>query len=155
MTDSQEKSLSIVTPAELNAPQIKVVEDGKEVVRPDVIAAVTQLASLAQLVKIRKSLEKEGFEGKEDPRTFSATGTIQYISLIHDYPYTPWATAYFYNDDPSNAVYISINNPWDWNEIKSGEDSFKDRLKADKRIELVYYKCDPGGTASVRVVGKY
>ncbi|GAI59664.1 unnamed protein product, partial [marine sediment metagenome] len=41
---------TIVTP--------KIIEEGKEIVRPDALQAVVQLAQLGQLTKIRKALEK-------------------------------------------------------------------------------------------------
>lgn len=138
--------------------EIIIYDQGKKVekrIPPEVLQLVLLDDMAVSLREVEKSLKKEEFEGKEDPRTLSATDKVQFISLVRDHPLTPWVTAYFYNDDPANSVYISINNPYEWNEIKKGEESFKDRLKADRRIELIYYKCDPGKTASVRVLGKY
>ncbi len=155
MKDSQQRLPSIVTPRELNLP-VKVVDDeGKEIVRPDVLQAVVQLASLGQLARIRKSVEKEEFEGKKDSRTLNATDQLQWIDLIDRYPNKPWATATFFNDGPVNRVYIAINDAYDWTLLNFGETLPVDYTKADKRISLIYYRCDAGNTASVRVVGKY
>lgn len=137
-------------------PQV-IDESGRKIVGPElemVAGLVTQMAQLAQLAKIRKSLEREHFEGKADPRMLSVSDKIEYDNLIKDTPWTPWVTAYFYNDGP-NTAYISINNTWDWQELRISEDLLFDFLKADKRIELIYYKCDPGETASIRAIGKY
>ena len=139
---------TIVTP--------KIIEEGKEVVRPDVLQAVVQLAQLGQMVKIRKSLEKEEFEGKLDDRTLSATDQLQWEDLMQDWPNTPWATAFFVNDDLVNPVYIQVNDrsnrviP-----LNAGETKRIDFTKADRRIDLIYYWCDAGNTATVRVEGKY
>jgi len=147
---------------QLAIPQIKVIEDGKEVVRPDVLQAVVQLATLGQLTRIRRSLEKEEFEGIKDDRKLSATDQLQWIDLINYHPNVPWVTAFFFNDgdistDPPGkvTVYIAINDTYSPSEIKKGESLNLDFLKADRRIEEIYYWCDTGETASVRVIGKY
>lgn len=149
---------TVINPSELGkqlaVPQIKVVEDGKEVIRPDVIQAITQLAQLGQLTKIRKSLEKEEFEGKEDPRTLNATDEIQVLSLVDDFPYTPWISAYFVNDGPDPAR-ISINRPYAQFLLRVNETKTIDHAHADERIGSIFYVCEPGETASVEVVGEY
>jgi len=132
----------------------KVIEEGKEVIRPDVIQAVTQLAQLGQLVKIRRSLAKQEFRGKLDPRTLNATDREKIIDLIDGFPNYPWISAYFFNDGP-DAVYISINRADEIHEVEYGESYSVDFSSADKRIEIIYYKCDTDETASLRVVGKY
>lgn len=156
MTDYQEKLPSIVRPEGLDTSGIKVVDDeGREIVRPDVIQAVTQLASLAQLTRIRKSLEKEEYRGAQDSRTLDATDAYQVEDLVKEYPFIPWATASFVNDGPVYAVYIGINRQAGATRLDNGESYQADFTKADRRIELIYYWCDATETASVRVVGKY
>lgn len=155
MTDYPGKLPSIVKPEGLDTSGIKVVDDeGREIVRPDVIQAVTQLASLAQLARIRKSLEKEEYRGLQDSRTLSATDAYQVEDLVKEYPFIPWATASFINDG-TDAVYIGINRQAGATRLENGESYEADFTKADRRIELIYYWCDPTETASVRVVGKY
>lgn len=147
---------TIINPSEegkqLTVPQIKVIEDGKEVVRPDVLQAVVQLATLGQMTKIRKSLEKEEFEGKLDTRDLDATDELQ--SIIIEYPEKPWATATFFNDGP-DPVHIGINNTNPYATLNSKDSIGADYTKADQRIKTIYYWCDTGNTASVRAVGKY
>jgi len=146
---------SIVTPGELRVPSIPVVDDeGREIVRPDVVQAITQLASLGQLARIRKSLEKEEFQGRVDSRTLGATDKQVCLDLREEWYYSPWAAAFFINDGPDTA-YLAINDPFAWLELKADETRSIDRTKADRRIERLYYKCDPGETASVRVEGVY
>ena len=130
-----------------------VDETGKKVLRPDILQMVTQMAQLAQLARIRKSLEKEHFEGKKDSRTLNATDQLQWIDLIDHFPNKPWATASFFNDGP-NRAYISFD-ALDWTPLNRGDRFPPDFTKADERIGLIYYICDPGNTASVRAVGKY
>ena len=155
MKDSQEKSLSIVTPKELKALGIPIVDDsGKEIVRPDVLLVVTQLASLAQIVKIRKSLEREHIEGRLDEKTLNATDKPEYINLLEEYPYTPYATASLYNNGP-DSVKLSINNTYDWSELAKDESLEIDFTKADRRIEIILYRCNLGKTASITVKAKY
>jgi len=131
-----------------------VVEDGKEIVRPDVIKAVVDLGSLGQLVRIRKSLERDHIQGKHDPRNLDATDEYQHINLIDNWPNTPWATAYFFNRGP-NSVSIAVNKARPWVELRIGEDQELDFTKADSRIWFIEYQCDPGETASVKATGKY
>jgi len=148
---------TIVNPSELGkqlaVPQVRVIEDGKEVVRPDVIQAITQLATLGQLTKIRRSLEREEFEGELDPRPLAATDVVQSLEL-DEYPNVPWATATLVNDGP-NPVFVAINNLAKPTTLNMNERVTLDFTKGDRRIEFVYYWCGPGNTASVRAVGKY
>lgn len=147
-----QRTVSLVSP--LDVPQITVVEDGKEVVRPDVIQAVVQLASLGQLVQIRKSLQKEEFKGLLDIRTLDATEEFKFIDLVNDYPHTPWITAYFFNEGPHSAR-ISVNGEDDWQTLAMGASQSLNFAKAERRIEQVCYQCAAGETASVGVTGKY
>ena len=132
----------------------KIIEDGKEVVRPDVLQAVVQMATLGQLTKIRKEMEKESFEGKQDPRTLDATDDLQYVDLIGWHPNIPWIGAYFINDGP-NTVKISINRFPSQFTLNRKETVTVNRNHAEERIMVIYYICDPGETASVRAVGTY
>lgn len=148
------RSISTISPQDITVPMMKVVEDGKEVVRPDVINAVVQLGTLGQLARIRRSLEREHFRGKLDNRDLKATDEYQHINLIDDWPNTPWASAYFFNDGP-NGVYIAINRNRPFRHLASKEDLRLDFIKADKRIEFIEYYCDSGETATLNALGKY
>lgn len=132
-------------------------EEGRKIVGPEleaVTGVVTQLAQLAQLAKIRKSLEKEEFKGKVDTITLSATDEQACLNLLGRWHYTALISAYFVNDGPDTA-YIAINEPYAWLKIKINETRTVNHSKADKRIERIYHKCDPGETASVRIEGEY
>ena len=137
-------------------PKLKVVdENGKEIVRPDVIQAVMQFAQVAQLTRIRKSLEKQDLKGELDPRDIGATEKKQFLDLITDRPYQPWINAFFVNDGP-DTVYLFINRIKDTpHTLKTGETLTLDHSHASERISQIFYYCDAGETASVRVTGQY
>lgn len=137
---------TIVTP--------KIIEEGKEIVRPDALQAIVQLAQLGQMTKIRKALKKQEFQGEVDPRTLDATDEIQFISLIDRYPNVPWISAFLINDGPDVAK-IAINRPYDQFEMGVNETRTISRAHAEERIRVIYYICDPGETASIRVMGEY
>ena len=96
----------------------------------------------------------QAYQGLTDSRTLNATPTTQWINLISDPPYTPWMSASFFNDGP-NEAFIGINNPNELIEIASGESLDADMASAQRRIELVFWKCNAGTAASVRAIGKY
>lgn len=134
-----------------------VDETGRKITGPEmesVTGLVTQLASLAQLARIRKALEREQFEGKVDTITLSATDEMACLNLLDRWHYTALISAYFANDG-LNTAYIAINEPYAWLKIKINETRTVDHTKADRRIERIYYKCDPGETASIRIEGEY
>jgi hypothetical protein len=132
----------------------KIIEEGKEVVRPDVVDAVTQLAVLGQLSKIRASLARQEIEGKEDPRILEATDEPKNISLVKDFPFTPWVYAYIVNDGPDTAI-IAIDDRYKEFPMGVNETLTVSRTHTDRRIQTIYYHCDPGETASIRVLGQY
>lgn len=131
--------------------EVEVVEK----VPPEVDALLTQIASLSQLLEIKKKLAKEEFEGKLDPRTLDGTDRLKWLDLIEDPPHKTWITAYFINDG-SNSIEVGINYPeLKRHEIKNGETLTISQEHADERIRKLFYKCATGETASVRVVGQY
>lgn len=134
-----------------------VDETGRKITGPEmetVTGLVTQLATLAQLARIRKSLEREQFEGKVDVITLSATDEQDCFNLLDSWHYSPLITAFIINDGP-NSVNIAINDPYPWLKIKINESRTLDHTRADQRIERIFYKCSSGETASVRVEGEY
>ena len=145
---------TILTPQRADVPMTRVVEDGKEVVRADVIKAVVELGSLGQLVRIRKAAERELIKGEQDPRNLAVTEDYQHIHLINDPPHAPWATAYFYNRGPDSA-FIAVNKARPWVELALGEDQELDFTKSESRIWFIECQCNSGETATVRAMGKY
>ena len=132
----------------------KILEDGKEVVRPDVLQAVTQLAQLGQLAKIRKSIDRQNFEGVEDPRTLNATDQLQWLDLIKYHPNTPWIGAFFINHGP-DEVMIGLNQPDRMFTMLPDATRTVTHTGAEERIRIIYYQCHTGETALVTVTGSY
>ena len=95
-----------------------------------------------------------GYTGAIDSRTLSLNSITRWINLVGDPPYTAWIAADFFNDGPDKA-YIGINTPGPWIELNNGESASVNMAGANTRIQTVFYRCDSGFTASVRVVGKY
>lgn len=142
---------------QIDPSKVNITEDGKKVMRPDILQTLTGFAQLAQLNRIRKQVEKERFEGITDSRTLKANDKLQVLNLIYDDPYIPWINAFIINDGP-NTVYIAINNdnkPNCWHEIRVDETRVLDQSSADERIGLLFYRCGEGETASVRVEAHY
>jgi hypothetical protein len=141
----------------LEKPQpfnVKVIENGREVMRPDVVNAVVNLGMLGQLSRIRKALERENFQGKPDYLELSATDEDQYVDLLERGPNTPWAKATILNRGPDTA-YFSINKARPFTPLYVGEPYIIDFIKADQRIEYIEYHCDSGETATLDARGKY
>lgn len=106
------------------------------------------------LNKLNEHFKKDEFEGYEDSRTLSVTEKTEALNLVREPPFTPWITGYAFNDGP-NTAYIAINYKAEWITIKNKESSEFDHKGADRRIEHIQYRCDPGETAMVRILGKY
>ena len=94
------------------------------------------------------------YSGQIDPRTLDATEELRWINLVDYPPYTPWISATFYNEGP-DKVYIAVNRPDNWLGLDKRRSFIPNLAGGDTRIEIVYYKCEPGKTAEVTVEGKY
>lgn len=135
--------------------------EGIERIIPTVPQAVVALAQLGQLVRIRRSLERQEFEGLLAEITLPCTGQQQSLADIQvKNPYLlRCATALFVNDGP-NTAYILINGRLSGHinlpiTLRLNESHPIDFSRAEHRIEELSYWCDPGNTASVRVEVKY
>ncbi len=157
-------SKELIPKRSISYPEV-VDEEGNKIIGPEMEAVtglVSQMAQLAQLARIRKSIEKEEFEGKIDSRTLIATDQLQWIDLIDRHPNTPWATAAFFNDGnpalppgTNVPVHIGINDMNPNATLNTGDALPADFTKADRRISIIYYWTDAGNTTVVRAVGKY
>jgi hypothetical protein len=160
-SDTIKEAMNTVANTGLGTPNVEFVEDGQRVSSPRMDPSVMNfimLASIAsQQIRIRRGIEehnrKESFEGKLDPRTLEATSERQCLSLMERWPFTPWVSAFFINDGP-NEVYIRINRS-ELVKVKVGETRTINHIHAEERIEQVYYHCDEGETASLRIEAYY
>lgn len=129
------------------------------------VAGIAVLAPTFQRIfaatPMAQSYAAQAYLGSTDYRVLEADGQLRWISLVDATPFTPWITASFFNDgDPTDptapvSAYIAINNPDAMVELKKGESQYADFSFAQRRIEMIFYKTDPGKRARVRVEGKY
>ena len=104
--------------------------------------------------RLNRHLEKQEFTGEEYSHDLACTEQEQVISITKDWPFMPYVRAHFWNYGPDKA-YVAVNYNGDWIPLVKGAQHNVDHTGADERIQRIYYKCDPGETASVQVVGKY
>jgi hypothetical protein len=140
-------------PTKIEMPA-QVVDGNPNILELGDLPFILQLAQLGQTVKMRKLAEEAArrrfFQGELETLTLTATDitreTIPLPSLV---------SAFVINRGP-NAVYIAINSGLNKPlYILSGETRTIDHKDAEKRIEKIFYWCDVGETASVRVEGYY
>lgn len=94
------------------------------------------------------------YQGNVETRILHATEALKYWDLINDSPYRPLISAFFINRG-LNTVFVAINEAKDWMEIRPDETRTVSHVGADKRIEIIFYKCNIGETASVEAEGHY
>lgn len=114
----------------------------------------TMISPITKQLQAQAYQEAQAYEGKIDSRTLRATDELQFINLVDNPPYSPWISAFVINDGP-NAVKVGINRPSPFLNILKDETRTIVNTNADRRIEDIYYQCDPGETASVRFEGQY
>jgi hypothetical protein len=110
---------------------------------------IIQLAQLGQAVKTRKAIESlarySSYVGDLDPYTLQATENRKDLQAAF-----PWVSAFFINDGPS-PVYVAINYPHKPIRMLAGETRTVDHKGAKVRIERIWYWCDVGNTAILRM----
>lgn len=146
MTMPKELS-ALIKEGNFNPAQVEVVEDGKNVMRPDVMNFLMLASIASQAVKIRKYFDDRTPNGYIQPFTVPVTATRRRIEL-------PWdaQSAAFINDG-LNTVHIWINSTQrPSHPILSGE-VFNINFDVHK-LKKFYLQCDPGNTSSVRVVAQ-
>jgi len=116
------------------------------VVIPTTLTPITQTLQAQALAQL--------YQGVANPRTVKVTNKFSWINLVHEYPFTPWISAFFINDGPS-AVEVGINYPDNRFTINPNETRTITRTGAEERIKILFFVCYPGLNASVRVEGEY
>lgn len=129
---------------------------GIEVADMMLIFMMVVVASLMTSVvsPMAQQLQAQSFRGLTNTLELKATPDMQWVNLINDPPYAPLITASFFNNGP-NSVFIAINNPDELIELNSGESRLISMAGGDRRIEFIFYRCNLGERATVRVDGKY
>jgi len=100
----------------------------------------------------QKYFASQSYEGNVETRVLNATGTLQWLDFTNICPYL--ISAFFINRG-TNKVYIGINEAKDWLEIFPGETRTVSHVGAEKRIVIIFYKCDTAKTTTVELEGHY
>jgi hypothetical protein len=129
-------------------------DQSRERISSNVPQAVVALAQLGQLVRIRRALERQQFEGSIAEITLNCTDQQQEVEMLENPFFIRSVTVAFINNGP-NTAYILINHTNLPFSIQINESYPIDFSRAERRIESLVYWCDTGGTAVVRVKVKY
>ncbi len=130
------------------------------------VAGIAVLAPTLQRIfaatPMAQSYAAQSYLGATDSRVLEADGQLRWLSLVDASPFMPWITASFFNEGdlrttPAGeaSAYIAINNPDAMVELKKGESQSIDFSFAQRRIEIIFFRTDPGKSARIRVEGKY
>ncbi len=146
MTMPKELS-ALIEEGNFNPSQVEVVQDGKNVMRPDVMNFLMLASIASQAVKIRKYFDDRTPNGLIQPFTVSVTAVRQLVRL-------PWdaQSATFINDGP-NPVRIWINSTQRPSHTSNPGEVFNIDFEVHK-LKQFYLQCGPGNTASVRVTAQ-
>ncbi len=121
---------------------------------PQVLMLLFGVMFLMAILPITQSAQAQAYQGRSIPKTVKANGELKYFDVRYDYPYTLWISAYFINDGP-DSVEIAINYPGDKFTIRMNETITVSRSGAQERIATIFYNCEKGKTATVRITGEY
>jgi hypothetical protein len=115
---------------------------------------VMQMAQLAQLARIRKAVEIDIIQGLAVEKTLNCTDGLGSLDLRVEDPSYPWVTASFQNKGP-NTAFLAVNVSNYPKELPAGQIWEVDFSKAKTKIEVLYFYCNKGQTATVLADGKY
>lgn len=94
----------------------------------------------------------QSFQGVVESKVLFVTDAVQYWDLVNQDPYTPLISVYLINRGV-NGVYVAINAAQDWMILLPGETRTISQIGADKRIELLFYKCDTSLASVIEAEG--
>lgn len=143
MTMPKELS-SLIKEGNFNPSQVEVVEDGQNVMRPDVMNFLMLASVASQAVRIRKYFDDRKPTGRVDNFVIQATQTLQ----LTDLPYPGQAIA-ITNDGP-NLAGIWINNHNREPHTMAVGEAYRVDFETHA-IHRFYTQCDPGNTAQLRI----
>ncbi len=147
-----------LVPFNPSVPEI-IYEQSQSVEGPEmerILKLMNGMAQNAQLARIRKALERRQIQGKKFTITFNVTPQVQFYDFLEMNPYTALAKMQLINASQSQAqVYVAINDNFDFSPIWVNAPFNLDYSEADERIHYLVYKCDPGLTGTIRLVGTY
>jgi len=119
------------------------------------IVMVSVLSSVAtSSAQTAQVMQAMTHEGKRYEKHLVATDKLSYLDFLSNTPYKPLMFVEVENDGPG-GVWWAVNNPDDRYWIKSGGSDGAERYSTQERIIAVFFKCNPGETASLHVYGEY
>lgn len=125
---------------------------------PKVLMVMMGLMLLMAVLPVTQSLtqsaQAQAYLGRTVTKTKEADGNLRYFDVRFDYPYTLWISAYFINDGP-DPVEIAINYPDERFTINPKETVTVNRSGAQERIAVIFYICEKGKAATIRITGEY
>lgn len=146
MTMPKELS-ALIEKGNFNPSEVEVVENGKNVMRPDVMNFLMLASIASQAVQIRKYFDDRTSEGLVQNWPLVITPVVQ--EVICDYP----AQSFYIINDGASPIFIEINTRHKTaSQLLNGEDMFLDFERHKLRRFYVY--CGPGGAATARALAK-
>jgi hypothetical protein len=134
---------------------IGITDDDLMMIVMVVMMAVIMQQFMAPLAQsAQRYYTSQAYQGDVESKMLYASDTLQYWDLVNQSPYTPLISVFFINRGASR-VYVAINAAQDWLEIWPGETRVVSHVGADRRIEMVFYKCDPGNTSVLEAEGHF
>jgi len=98
---------------------------------------------------------KQSYVGNIEAKIVDVTDAVQYWDFVGQAPYTPLISVFLVNKGANN-VYVAINATQDWMELWPNETRIVDNTGADRRIEIIFYKCSGAGrTSFLEIEGQY
>jgi hypothetical protein len=123
--------------------------DEEKRVRPDVLVAGLLDEIAQRLMAVEQLMREQVPEGVVEPiEPVSVTDEVRRVTA----PVKPWFDVVVVNDGPGD-VYVIVNpdRSYDWHRVPMDETYRVDMKRGI--IKDVLLRCDPGGAASVRLVG--
>ena len=120
----------------------------------ELLQFVLQDDTARAMQKMARSQAREEFEGRVVQRTLICSGTEALADLVREEPYHGWKTASFYNRGADTAE-VAFNHAWDWQAIDPSASLEVDFMKAQRPIEVLYYRAAQGRNTTVIATGKY
>lgn len=104
--------------------------------------------------RMNEHFKREEYIGISFPLTLTVTDQPLFYRFVEDNPYIPLFSADLVNRGGQSA-FISINRDFYEFELPAGQSVTINRKGAEKRIEVLHYRCNTGLTTTVIVNGKY
>lgn len=132
---------------QIDPSKVSITEDGKKVMRPDILNFLMLASINAQTARVRRYFDDRKSKGNVQPYNIPVTDEAQDIDII------PVAQSISLFNDGPNTVYYWVNNPY--SEIASVNKGESTNINFETHeIKRLILWCDAGETASLRIIAK-